>query len=209
MRVGCRNVRCDSGWFRPLISSFDFLITHASVFPPQIAITGPESSGKSVLAAWLAADFGTLWVPEYAREYLTALPDPAAYTLADLEAIARGQLAAEARAATTTPAGRPLICDTDLLVILIWAEERFGQCPPWLRAAALSPHAYAVRLLLHPDLPWEPDPLREAPDPALRAYLLERYRATLQAAGLPFTEITGLGEARFQTAAHAIRQHLG
>lgn len=173
---------------------------------PRVAITGPESSGKSALAAALAARLLTTWVPEYAREYLLNLPDPAAYTLADLENIARGQLAAENEAAATLAPSRPLFCDTDLLVILIWAEERFGRCPAWLRRAALAPTAYGRRLLLRPDLPWEPDPLREAPDPAERARLFARYRATLQAAGLPFTEIGGVGEERVENAMWAIRR---
>jgi NadR type nicotinamide-nucleotide adenylyltransferase len=174
----------------------------------KIAITGPESSGKSVLAAWLAATWRTQWVPEYAREYLTALPDSANYTLQDLEAIAQGQLAAEARATAQLLPGQLLMCDTDLLVILIWAEERFGQCPAWLRAAALDPAAYSLRLLLQPDLPWEPDPLREAPDPKVRAYLLDRYRTTLRAAGLPFIEIAGVGDTRLQAAADAVAHFL-
>ena len=175
---------------------------------PRVAITGPESSGKSALAAGLAGRWRTAWVPEFAREYLLALPDPAAYTLADLEAIARGQLAAETRYAATLPPGAPLFCDTDLLVVLIWAEARFGRCPAWLRAAALDPAAYGLRLLLHPDLPWEPDPLREAPDPAVRAHLFGRYRATLQAAGLPFTEISGVGEIRSEAANRAVESFL-
>jgi nicotinamide riboside kinase len=135
---------------------------------------------------------------------LTALPDPAAYTLLDLENIARGQQAAEDHAAAQLPSGHFLFCDTDLLVVLIWAEERFGTCPPWLRRAALDPTSYDLRLLLHPDLPWEPDPLRSAPDLAERTRLFERYRATLCAAGLPFTEIGGVGQVRYEAAQAAV-----
>ena len=175
----------------------------------RIAITGPESSGKSVLAAALASRWQTAWVPEFAREYLLALPNAAAYAPADLVAIARGQQAAEDRAAAGLPAGAPLFCDTDLLVVLIWAEERFGGCPAWLRAAALDPAAYGLRLLLRPDVPWEPDPLREAPDPLERARLFERYRTTLRAAHLPFTEIGGVGAARFRAAAQAVAARVG
>ncbi len=174
--------------------------------PLRVAITGPESSGKSALAAALAARWRTAWVPEFAREYLAALPKPGGYSLTDLEAIARGQLVAENAAAARLSPGEPLFCDTDLLVVLIWAEERFGVAPAWLRAEAVRPDAYHLRLLLHPDVPWEPDPLREAPDPAVRAYLFERYRATLRAAGLPFQEISGLGEARTAAAERAVRQ---
>lgn len=176
--------------------------------PVRIAITGPESSGKSALAAELANRWRTAWVPEFAREYLLALPDPAAYTLRDLEAIAHGQLADEDRVAAQLAPGELLFCDTDLVVVLIWAEERFGQCPAWLRAAALDPAAYDLRLLLTPDLPWAPDPLREAPDPAERARLFARYHATLQASRLPFTEISGVGEARYEAAARAVEKFI-
>lgn len=174
----------------------------------KVAITGPESSGKSALAAWLAGQWRTAWVPEFARAYLTALPNPAAYSPADLEAIARGQRAAEESAAAALTPGALLFCDTDLLVVLIWAEERFGGCPACLRTAALDPVAYHQRLLLRPDLPWEPDPLRETPDPRERARLFERYRATLRAAGLPFTEISGVGPERYAAAKRAVEAAL-
>ena len=42
----------------------------------RIAITGPESTGKSMLAEELAAHYETVWVPEYAREYLEILGKP-------------------------------------------------------------------------------------------------------------------------------------
>ena len=39
----------------------------------KIAIVGPESTGKSTLAAALAQSFNTLWVKEFAREYCDQL----------------------------------------------------------------------------------------------------------------------------------------
>ena len=36
----------------------------------KIVVIGPESTGKSTLCKNLAAHYNTLWVPEYAREYL-------------------------------------------------------------------------------------------------------------------------------------------
>ena len=172
---------------------------------PRIAITGPESTGKTTLAAELARRLPhAAWVPEYARSYPVDLSVGGSYTLVDLEAIARGQLVAEDAVAATLPPDGWLVCDTDLLVILIWAEDRFGFCPEWLRRAALSPAAYAHRLLLLPDLLWEPDPLRTHPEPAARWELLARYRAALSTAGLPFTEVSGKGEARVSAALQAL-----
>lgn len=165
----------------------------------RISLTGPESAGKSSLAAQLAAHYGTTWVPEYARAYLEA--HGPTYALPDLAAIARGQLAAED--AVATQATGLLFCDTDLLVVKIWAENAFGTCPAWVLAELAKPR-YALTLLLAPDLPWAPDPLREHPDPAQRWHFYELYRAELVGRGWPFVEISGPPEQRLAQARAAV-----
>jgi NadR type nicotinamide-nucleotide adenylyltransferase len=169
----------------------------------RISITGPESAGKSTLAAELAAHYGTVFVPEYARAYLEA--HGPRYALADLEAIGRGQLAAEDAAALQ--AGHLLFCDTDLLVIKIWAENAFGTCPAWVEAELARPR-YALTLLLAPDLPWAPDPLREHPDPAQRWHFYNLYRAELVSRGWPFAEVSGPPAQRLALARAAIDAQL-
>jgi NadR type nicotinamide-nucleotide adenylyltransferase len=169
----------------------------------RISLTGPESAGKSTLAAQLAAHYGTSWAPEYARQYLEE--NGAGYTLADLEAIAHGQLAAEDAAAGQ--ASGLLFCDTDLLVVKIWAENAFGTCPAWVLAALAKPR-YALTLLLAPDLPWAPDPLREHPDPAQRWHFYALYRQELTRRGWPFAEVSGPAPARLAQAVAAIAAHL-
>ena len=167
--------------------------------PLRISLTGPESAGKSTLAAQLAAHYGTAFVPEYARQYLEA--NGPAYTLADLEAIARGQLAAEDAAARL--ASRLLVCDTDLLVLKIWSENAFGTCPAWVLAELVRPR-YTLTLLLAPDLPWVPDPLREHPDPARRWHFYGLYKAELQRLVWPFVEISGPPTQRLVQAVTAV-----
>ena len=56
----------------------------------KIVIIGPESTGKSMLCEKLASHFNTLWVPEYAREYL--IDNGNNYTIEDLQKIAKGQI---------------------------------------------------------------------------------------------------------------------
>ncbi|RMG69257.1 MAG: ATPase, partial [Bacteroidetes bacterium] len=97
-------------------------------------------------------------MPEYARAYLSTLGRP--YREEDLLAIARGQLAAEAR--VIDPDKPYLFCDTNLLVIRIWSEVKYGRCDPEIRDMERLDR-YALHLLTYPDLPWEPDPLRESP----------------------------------------------
>jgi NadR type nicotinamide-nucleotide adenylyltransferase len=167
----------------------------------RVAVTGPESTGKSKLAAWLANAYQTLWVPEYAREYLEKYgPD---YTLADVEKIARGQLERENRMAEK--ATRVLFCDTDLLVTKIWCEEVFGACSAWIDEQ-FRKHRYDLYLLCSPDIAWEPDPLRENPDDRDRLFAL--YRQTLEENKLSYRIVTGTGEARFENARTFVEEML-
>ncbi len=55
----------------------------------KIVIICPESTGKSTLCEWLACQFKSDWVPEYAREYL--LTNGTGYSYDDLLTIAKGQ----------------------------------------------------------------------------------------------------------------------
>jgi NadR type nicotinamide-nucleotide adenylyltransferase len=162
----------------------------------RVAITGPESTGKSTLSRLLAEHYGTTWAPEYARQYLEE--NGPRYTLHDLERIARGQLAAEAAAAAA--AHEVVFFDTDLLVIKIWAEDAFGQCPAWIRRHLEQ--RYDLVLLPGIDLPWEFDPLREHPH--RRQYFYNLYLNELQTMGAAYVEISGTGGQRFEQARKAV-----
>ncbi len=165
----------------------------------RVNITGPESTGKSTLAEALARHFGVACVPEYAREYLAR--HGAAYTLPDLEAIARGQLQREEAAAAASRGQKLLFCDTDLLVMKVWAEHAFGRCPAWILEELRRPR-YDLTLLADVDLPWQPDPLREHPH--LRQHFMEVYRQELRALAWPVVEISGPGPQRLAQAVAAV-----
>jgi nicotinamide riboside kinase len=59
----------------------------------KIVVIGPESTGKSTLCKKLAAHYDSLWVPEYAREYLEK--NGTEYNYENLLDIAKGQIALE------------------------------------------------------------------------------------------------------------------
>ncbi|MBD1398289.1 ATP-binding protein [Pontibacter sp. JH31] len=170
----------------------------------KVAITGPESTGKSTLSEQLAAHYNTVWVPEYARTYIGALGRP--YTLQDIEAIARGQLALEER--LSQQATDLLFVDTDLLVIKIWSEHAFGSCPDWV-LQQLKQQDYNLYLLMGVDLPWEPDPQREHPH--LRQYFYDWYKRELEALQVPYVEVSGQHASRLEKALrhvdNMLRQH--
>lgn len=169
------------------------------MLPLRIAITGTESTGKSTLAEALAEHYQTVFVPEYARQYIDKIQRP--YTLADIEIIARQQMAIEDNMATQT-SSHLFFCDTDLLVSKIWAEHAFQTCPIWITQQLQQRPPYALYLLLDIDLPWQPDPQREHPH--LRQYLFEWYQKELVALQANWVVISGIGEQRLDNAIRAI-----
>lgn len=169
----------------------------APKMPRKIAIVGPESTGKSTLTKELAAHYLCSFVPEYARTYLEQLGRP--YEEKDLLQIAKGQVSQEQ--SLLVPGDNYLFCDTNLLTIQIWAEDKFGRCDPWI-LQNLSLETYALHLLTYPDLPWEPDPLREDANRLME--LFEWYEAALQQAKVPYQVIRGVGKDRLENAIRTI-----
>lgn len=166
----------------------------------KIAITGPESTGKSVLAANLAKFYGTHWVPEYAREYLE-LNGPE-YKEEDILFIAKGQLERETLALSHTSGF--LFCDTEFLVTKIWSEVKFKRCHPWIREQVEN-HQYDLYLLCDIDLPWESDPLREHPE--MRNELFDLYYNELRYRSFPFFVVNGFGDNRLKNAIEIIEEY--
>ncbi len=166
-----------------------------------VAIIGPECTGKSELSAYLAEYFKTDWVPEYARGYLDNLVRP--YEQHDLTSIAHGQIRLEDKYARDVE--RLLICDTNLYVIKVWSEFKYGTVDSEiLRSIAERP--YDLYLLTYIDIPWQEDPQRE--HPTKREQLYSIYLKEMQNQPVPFVEIKGEREQRRRMAVQAIEQLL-
>lgn len=172
----------------------------------RVALVGPESTGKTTLAAALAAHFGTTWVAEYGREHTAGMdtrPGTPDLTPDDIRAIAREQPRREDAAARA--ANRLLFCDTDVLVTATWGELYFGTCPPEVRAAAREAARagrYALTLLLDTDVAWTDDGTRAHAH--ARRWHFERLRALLEEDGRPYVVVSGTGPARLAAAAAAV-----
>ena len=167
--------------------------------PKRILILGPESTGKSTLAEKLAKHFAEPWVPEVAREYLELLDRPYAYE--DLLQIGRQQMQLEDELAGA--AKNYLFCDTDLRVIQVWSQHRYGKVDPWV-LQEMEQRTYDLILLCAIDLPWQADPLREHPDLGIREQLFEQYLEITQQSGFSFQIISGDASARLTTSVEAI-----
>lgn len=167
----------------------------------KIAIIGPESTGKSELSAQLARHYETEWVPEYARFYLDRLQRP--YEQSDLTEIARGQI--EWEKDKLQYANEYLFCDTNLIVLKIWSDYKYGSTDPFI-LEKLKSLPYDFYLLANIDVPWRPDPQRE--HPKLRKYFLEVYEDYLKSEKLPYHLVSGIEENRTANAMEAIKDFL-
>jgi NadR type nicotinamide-nucleotide adenylyltransferase len=164
---------------------------------PRVVATGSECTGKTTLAAELAAHYDTVWVPEYVRVYLDAKGAPLVF--ADVEEIARGQVAAED--AALARARGLLVLDTDLLSTMVYSRHYYGDCPSWVERA-VTDFAGDLYLLLHPDVPWVADPQRDRGH--RRAEMHALFRDALVGHGLPFVDVSGGWDERRSQAITAV-----
>lgn len=169
----------------------------------RVVVTGSECTGKTTLAAALADHYRTVWVPEYAREYVSARGSPP--VAEDVEPIAKGQMRSEDVLAR--PVNRLLILDTDLISTAIYSRHYFGGCPAWIEEEIRRRKA-DVYLLAGIDVPWEPDgDQRDRGD--RREEMQDLFREALVRRGIPYVELTGSHSRRLETATRAIDPLLG
>ncbi|MCF8366867.1 MAG: ATP-binding protein [Bacteroidales bacterium] len=165
----------------------------------KIAITGPESTGKSMIAEQLADHYNTVWVPEYARIHLLNLGLD--YNYDDILEIAKRQQASEK--VLESLANKILFCDTELLVTKIWCEVTFKQCHPWIMEE-LKKQDHHLYLLMDTDLPWEYDPLREHPEQ--RKFLFDLYVNELERLGFNYRVVRGKDDERLKNAVKSVEE---
>ena len=188
----------------------------------KIVVIGPESTGKSTLCEKLAGHYNTLWVPEYAREYLEK--HGSEYTYEDLLSIAKGQIEQEEEISNQQSANSnksiygspltiddspitiphsPLFIDTDMYVMKVWAEYVFNKCHNWI-LNRIAERNYDLYLLCDVDLPWVKDRLREYPDAKIRKKIFHFYKDLMVNQSTPWCIISGNYEERLQKAIQVI-----
>lgn len=151
----------------------------------RVAILGAESSGKSTLSEALARHYGTLWVPEYLREFVDTLGRVPHEE--DQYGIALAQRAREDAAAEE--ARRLLFCDTTPLMTALYSRVYWGRVDAQL-ARLDARHDYAWTFVTAPDTPWEPDGLQRESE-EVRQMVHRRLVETLAARGIAYTLLEG------------------
>lgn len=172
----------------------------------KIVVIGPESTGKSTLCKKLAEHYNTIWVEEYAREYL--INNGKEYTLNDLDIIATGQINNEEVAIKKISEQTNiqfLFIDTDMYVMKVWSEYVFNSCSRNI-LNHIATRKYDLYILCEPDIPWEKDELREYPDLKTRSRLYHHYKELLINQSVPWINISGDYEQRMSIAVKEINR---
>ncbi len=168
----------------------------------KIVLFGPESTGKTTISQQLARHYNTVWVPEYARDYLQNKWNNFRKTCEndDLIPIAIGQMKMENE--LSKKADSVLICDTDLLETKVYSQEYYGgYVDPRLDEAAQT-NTYDLYLLTYIDTPWEADDLRDRPE--LRLEMFQAFENALKTHGKKYIILKGSRKKRFNKAMKAI-----
>lgn len=170
----------------------------------KVVLFGPESTGKTTLAKQLARHYNSVWVPEYAREYLQKKWNNEGKTCEpkDLLPIAIGQMALENELAKKTDS--VLICDTDLLETKVYSETYYsGACDKVLEKYALE-NTYDLYFLTYIDTPWEADDLRDKPQE--REAMFNIFELALKKHKRPYVLLKGDKKERLDMAIKQINK---
>lgn len=175
--------------------------SHSEVI--KITLYGPESTGKTTLSQQLASEFNTVWIPEFARDYLQEKWETKKEicTEEDLLPIAIGQTQLENEALQKS--NSILFCDTNLLVTKVFSDLYYNHCHPTLEKAAKK-HKYDMFFLTDVDVPWEADDLRDRPED--RQKTLTFFEDALIRYNKPYIKISGNQEERKIKAVTIVNQ---
>ena len=172
----------------------------------RIALLGAESTGKTQLAAALAAHLARLGqpvalVPEVLREWC----DKAGRTPLESEqnGIAREQAHRSDAAATGDTI---VVADTTPMMIAVYSDYVFGDTSLYDFALAHQ-RQYALTLVTGLDLPWQADGLQRD-GPHAREPVDALLRAALQRGGIAVRTIYGLGDERLKQVLTALPNQL-
>ncbi len=168
----------------------------------SVCLIGPESSGKSTLAATLAARFGCPLVPEYGRSYC----DEHGTKLSMEQLVHIGHTQDSMITKALEGSEKWVVMDTDAVFTGIWAEMLHGTRDPWFDSVPLRSDFY---LLMDVDLPFVQDGGRVYDRIEDRRDFWHLCQSRFTARGAPIAYVHGLADERLANAWTAIDAHFG
>jgi NadR type nicotinamide-nucleotide adenylyltransferase len=163
----------------------------------KVCLIGADSTGKTTLAENLARHYGTVWVPECARDFIESRGGQ--FSFDDMIKIVECQLTAEAQG--TREAKRLIFCDGSALANCVWSDRYFGRRHPRVVELA-NTSQYDLFLYSRVDVPCETDPLRNSLE--WREWLDRGFQKELQHRNCNYVSIEGSWQERFQMAVRCV-----
>lgn len=167
-------------------------------------LTGPESSGKTTLASALANYWSSPILLEQSRQYLEKKSKDSSFNYQQVDILNIAKLHLEKEDKELAQGPKHLICDTDLLVLIVWSEVKFGHCEPWIVEQFEKVLKTTTRhyILCDWQIPWETDPLRE--NPFDREKLFRLYQEKFNEYKIAYTAVSGSNMQRFTQVQAAV-----
>lgn len=167
----------------------------------RIVLVGPESTGKTTLAKFLADYFNTVWVKEYLREFSVAKLENGNKLVekSDNYTLVKNQLFLENEA--VKQANKFVFCDTNFVQTMIYSELYFGESDAFFKEY-IDSFKYDLYLLTGIDVEWEADGIRDAPFERENHY--NYFKKRLMDINVPFIEISGNEQERKHKAVQIV-----
>jgi NadR type nicotinamide-nucleotide adenylyltransferase len=170
----------------------------------NVVLLGAPCTGKSTLAQRLAAERGTVWMPEYGREVWERHQVGRRLTPQQLVHVAEGHL--EREEALLARARHHLYTDTNALTTWLYALEYHGAAEPRLaELAAQAERRYDLVLVCDTDVPY--DDTWDRSGNAHRLVFQKRLLAELLARKVPYLMLSGGLEARVRRVQQILDRH--
>lgn len=170
----------------------------------NVVLLGAPSTGKTTLAARLAAEHGTVWMPEYGREYWERHQVGRRLTMEQLAELAAGHL--EREEALLAEANRYLFTDTNAITTAMFSLAYHGAVDPRLAELAVQAQSrYDLVVVCDSDIPY--DDTWDRSGDADRQVFQKQIIADLRVRRLPFLLVRGDVEARARRVGELLARH--
>jgi HTH-type transcriptional repressor of NAD biosynthesis genes len=184
-----------------LYDNWDKLPTYVRpYFTKRVAIIGTESCGKTTLTKKLAKFYNTNWVSEVGRDYADKFGNQLTFDMFPL--IAMEHYILQNRKAEDSH--KLLLIDSEAVVTQYYLDMYFKGKKSSLIEEIIKLQNYDLVLYLEPDVKWVADGLRFAGEEKVRLDNNQKLKEMYSQRGIPFVEISGDYENRFNLA----RKHI-
>ncbi|MBT1701163.1 AAA family ATPase [Fulvivirgaceae bacterium PWU4] len=160
-----------------------------------VCFYGPESTGKSVMAAHMAQKYHTEFVPEVAREMIVTND----FTTEDIVRI--GHAHYERIRQKSRLANKILFCDTDAITTQLYSRHYLNEVPDVLYTLEKQVK-YDLYFLFDIDVPWVEDGLRDLGH--VRQQMFDAFKVALDQRKISYILVKGNWEQRERIITEAV-----